>query len=414
MKIPVQWADSVREGTRSVYRPPSPWSQQKFFAQGYPLGAPSQSYLTSIGADGLEGEQTPRSGIESAGASGLPSVSVHEYDSNMIDKVALLSPFLSQTVSQALRAARRLGVDTRTWRFSAPVAMIFSLILLPFLVALFVSGDDDRLHTMEITARKVFVAMVSMNTSEDFWAVHVVLAHDGTTSSVDIPATFQSRLNAELAPLMRKHANEIWNGNEHPRLRCSPPEVQIVSFSIRKSSRLPAICTLEEEHRNKSIRDIRDLRVTYPSQSSRYLMRVKIAEDRSSLADVDDSPRRYHSWGRFRGRFGIDLSDTAKLALQRYCGESDSDVDIEPLDASDVLLITVLELKRLHSLWTVGVPKNPTERASDSLFRAVVSPLDLSPAHSSPIHALRESFRNQLYQENVASPRADSTPRREH
>jgi hypothetical protein len=249
---------------------------------------------------------------------------------------------------------------------------------------------------VDAAVRRALYKIVASNITEaEAWSDHVVLSRVGPYVSVDIPATFDSRLNAELSPLMAKHAKDIWGKSDVPVLHCKPPEVQVVSFSMKKSSRIPAICLFEADRHNRSIRDIRDLRVTFPTASSRHMMRVRVAEERPALTGSGASPRRFHSWGTFRGPIQVDLSDTGKIALQRYCGETDTDVDMEPLDPSDVRLVTVLELKRLHSLWTSGTPQ-PPGTDNMTMFRAVVSPLDLAPAYASSVQSIQDVLGRYL------------------
>jgi hypothetical protein len=391
MKIPVRQSQSSHtggSGSESAYRPPPPWMQPRRFLRGPPPVMLSRSSATAFDAESVgDGDW------DAAYRSGNPYPNTHAASSEV--HVSHFAHFLHLAAKLSRQASQMVGFDARNMLSALSVALVFLIVLLPYLAALMTAAGNKIPSLNEGAVREVIQTLVG-NTSADIWADHIVLSHDGTSSSVDIPATFHSRLNAELAPLMRQHAGEIWSKSEIPLLRCKAPETLIVSFSMRKSARLPAICIFEDEQRNESIRDIRDIRVMFPTKTSRHMMRVQIAEDRSALANVDESPRRYHSWGRFRGRFRIDLSDTAKIALQRYCGESDFDVDVEPLDASDVLLITVLELKRLHSLWTKGEPLQRNGGADDSMFRAVVSPLDLSPAQSSPIHYMKEVLLKRL------------------
>lgn len=391
----------MRASVGSVYKPPPPWIQQRYAAHGSTLREPASN--TAISARRETDAELHRSNTSGAsfGASSPTREHVQRSNVRVVHSSAGSYPFFTYASNAIFGATERFDLSYKSLRSSCSIAAIFAIVLMPFVVALLMSDDNDRrLHDVERDVRSALIDMVMTNHTEDLWAEHVVVTQDGGSTSVDIPATFHSRLNSELAPLMRLHANEIWTKSDNPELKCHPPEEQIVSFSLSKSSRLPAECMFEDSNRNQSIRDIRDLRITFPTKSSRHMMRVQIAEDRQTPVNADDSPRRYSSWGRFRGRIFIDLSDTSKIALQRYCGESDADVDIEPLAASDVLLITVIELKRLHSLWTSGsamTSRDSGENSHDSVFRAVITPLDLYPAHSSPIQAIRESLRKKMW-----------------
>lgn len=417
MKTPVQVTASLRASAGSVYKPPPPWMQDRYRGQGGHDGPSGHGDYEGHGGYGdraIEGSDTVtsltgevsqefyRSNTNGA-RSGVPrQAHAHKQGNGRMKYECSRSAQILATRGNLVQgAAERLRLHAKHLRSSCSVVVIFAIVLMPFIVALLVSDHNYRgRHSIEKDVRSALMDVVMANGTDDRWAEHIVLTQEGGSASVDIPATFHSRLNSELAPLMRQHATEIWGKSETPELKCNPPEKQIVSFSMAKSSRLPAECMLEENNKTQSIRDIRDLRVTFPTKSSRHMMRVQIAEDRQGPANAEDSLRRYSSWGRFRGRIFIDLSDTSKLAMQRYCGESDADVDIEPLAASDVLLITVLELKRLHGLWTSGSSarsSNPNDPNFDSIFRAVIAPLDLSPAHSSPIHALREGLRSKMW-----------------
>lgn len=271
------------------------------------------------------------------------------------------------------------------------VVFVFLIVLLPYFFASSAAGS--RAVDMEVAVRKALLTITSPNSAEEeLWADHVVTSSDGVATTIDIPATFHSRLNSVLAPLMAEHAKDIWANTPAPLLDCKPPEVQVVSFSIQKSSRLPAVCTFGDQELRRSVRDIRDLRISFPQSSSRHMLRVQVAEERPALEGSDSSPRRYHLWGRFRGQILVDLSDTGKLALTRFCGESARDVDIEPFESSDVRLITVLELKRLYSLWMSKSLEKQTGRDSASLFRAVMTPTSHAPAHAT-IHAIRAKLK---------------------
>lgn len=431
MKTPVHVTSSLRASSGSVYKPPPPWIQQRYSGHDRPSGRGNDEGHGHGGYGGYGGHgghgSTGREGSSTATSlsgeatedfyrsnanvarRGVPrQAHTKTYNGRMAYAYSRSTQVLTTTANVLQEASERLGLNAKYLRSSCSVAVIFAIVLMPFIVALLVSDDNSRrMPSIEKDVRSALMDIVMANGTEDRWAEHIVVTQEGGSASVDIPATFHSRLNSELAPLMRQHASEIWGKSETPELKCSPPEKQIVSFSMAKSSRLPAECMLEESNQTESIRDIRDLRVTFPAKSSRHMMRVQIAEDRRGPENAEDSLRRYSSWGRFRGRILVDLSDTSKLAMQRYCGESDADVDIEPLAASDVLLITVLELKRLHGLWTVGSSSHsnhPKDPKFDSIFRAVIAPLDLYPAHSSPIHALREGLRSKMWQAENHTP----------
>lgn len=220
------------------------------------------------------------------------------------------------------------------------------------------------------------------DTPENVWADHVVFSQ-GSPPSIDIPATFQSRLNALLAPLMAEHEGQIWSNDVTSDPRCKTPEGKLISFSLRKSPRLPAVITFEACNghmnciRNRSIHDVRDLRILLPQRSNRFMFHVEAAEDRPGNEVNEAEPHRYEPWGRYQGFVQIDLSDGGKVALQRYCGQSPTDVDLEGMDSSNVRFFTVFELKRLYKLWAAG--KEPSSARSDrsALFCAKFSPKDI-------------------------------------
>lgn len=325
---------------------------------------------------------------------------------------------------------RRVFLTSHDRRSSAVILGVLGIMLLPFLAALVTTFWEPGDHGVDPLVRQALLNIIQWNNStEAKWVDHIVISQEKDTTSIDILDTFHSRLNAELGPLISEHAAEIWSDADRPVLKCMSTETQIVSFSIKKSSRLPAICRFEERDQNRTIRDIRDLRISFPRKSSRYMLRVKIAEERTSHGDTE-SPRRFHSWGKFRDKFSVELLDTGKLALQRFCGETNTDVDMEPLNSKDIRLMSILELKRLYSLWSsknitkrgVSVGKheasgaespelfggkilNDQDDSIESLFRAVISPPSLT---SNTLLSL-QSVRHILSQDRNSRPRKELT-----
>lgn len=385
--------------------PPLPGSRQHPFrpsAPRFPTPGPDpETYSSSECSSLRDSQELQHPGTSFHTSSNLSHLqpasrasSSRPRSSRIYESVHQNSNGIENSFEKTRRAVSHLGYNSQRWFGPLSIIAVFTLVLVPYFIASFVSGGgwSSKTDGIDFAVRKALLTLLSTDSAEEeAWADHVVTANDGTSITIDIPATFQSRLNSLLAPLMSQHAQDIWGNTNTPVLRCKEPEVQVVSFSVHKSSRLPAVCFFGE-NQTRSVRDIRDLRISFPQSSSHHMLRVRVAEERPALEGSDSSPRRYHLWGRFRGRIYVDLSDTGKLALTRFCGESDIDVDIEPLHLSDVRLITVLELKRLYSLWISKSLEKKTGRDSASLFRAVLTPTEHSPTHSS-IHSLRGKLK---------------------
>jgi hypothetical protein len=137
------------------------------------------------------------------------------------------------------------------------------------------------------------------------------------------------------------------------------------------------------------------MRLQFPIKTSRYMFHVKVEEQlRGGLSSGEShavSPLRVKPWGNIKGQIVVDLSDTGKLALRRFCGESINEIDVDLPDTSNIRLLTVHEIKRLHSLWTTGQAAQGASSDPSSLFRAVIRPLDHLPGPSIP-YELRRSF----------------------
>lgn len=325
----------------------------------------------------------------------------------------------------ALQAlASSLGNKARVF---AAFAFVVSLLTVGVLMCLgglrsAFKADSDHLDGV---VRRVLLGILGDTSSEsgirNMWAEHVVLDQD---NRISISATFESRLNGDLAPLMEKHEQLIWNGTVSSD-RCPANEHQFVAFSIAKSARVPAVISFGRPCDPgsatdkcvviKQVPDIRDIQITIPKRSNRFAFHVKIAEERSSPDDgaFIPMPRRIEPWGRLSGSVKVDLSDSAKLALQRYCGHDRlafaEDLDIEPIEAGNIRLLTVVDLKKLYSLWTDPTGKTLTSNTSKTwkalaLSTAIIDPRDHS-RHAGALYELQKLLQpaeNLHHAENTA------------
>lgn len=247
--------------------------------------------------------------------------------------------------------------------------------------------------------------------SQSLWVNHVVRGAD----QLMIAETFESRWNAEVAPVLQNRADQIW-GASSSSLYCQPGERQIVAFSFAKSGAIPASISLSRRCSNtqrsrtcrqkRYITDIRDLLVTLPTHSSRYTYSVQIVEDHMALQASESNvrfPRRVKPLGTVSGPFRVELSDVSRLALQRYCGTSRrnfaADLLTEPLTAANTRLLPLFELKRLFDLlkqdaaelWEAG----HSSWENLQLSKATINPIDHSP------HSLTFSHLYHLFGSNT-------------
>lgn len=247
--------------------------------------------------------------------------------------------------------------------------------------------------------------------SQSLWVNHVVRG----TDQLMIAETFESRWNAEVAPVLQNRADQIWGGSSSS-LYCQPGERQIVAFSFAKSGAIPASISLSRRCSNtqrsricrqkRYITDIRDLLVTLPTHSSRYTYSVQIVEDHLALQASESNvrfPRRVKPLGTVSGPFRVELSDVSRLALQRYCGTSRrnfaADLLTEPLTTANTRLLPLFELKRLFNL----LKQDATELRESGhsswdnlqLSKATINPIDHSP------HSLTFSHLYHLFGSNT-------------
>lgn len=244
--------------------------------------------------------------------------------------------------------------------------------------------------------------------SQSLWVNHVVKG----TDQLMIADTFESRWNAEVAPILQNRADQIWDRHTTTPLFCQPGERQIVAFSFAKSGAIPASVSLSRRCSNtrrarlcrykRYVGDLRDLVVTLPSHSSRHTYSVQIVEDYLSLRPTDGglpSPRRVKPLGTVSGPFFVELSDVSRLALQRYCGTSlrnfAADLLIEPLTVTNTRLLPLFELKRLFNLLkadSLEVADNGHSTWEKlQLSKATINPIDHSP------HSLTFSHIHHLF-----------------
>lgn len=238
------------------------------------------------------------------------------------------------------------------------------------------------------------------------WSNYVVI---GDGNRLLIPETFESRLNADVAPLLEQHVTKVWDLKRYPDLVCEGGEHQMVAFSLIKSASLPAgisyegPCTPHPSSKKciheKRVSDVRDLVVIIPPKSSRHMYSVKVAEDRAGSSDKSTIPipRRFQPLGTISGPFKVELSEGSKLAVQRYCGTNRNNfaeaLDIEQITKHNTRLLTIYELKRLHALWAkqrervIGEKQETWE--SLQLSKATIDPIEHS-RHSVSVLDLKQ------------------------
>jgi hypothetical protein len=263
-------------------------------------------------------------------------------------------------------------------------------------------GSSRVQRVVDGAVKRVFAAALTPNSSEEsMWADHVVVSH-GSDAYIDVPATYQSRLNSVLAPLMSLHQAEIWGDDASAGLPCALPEKKLVAFSLSRSGRLPATVSLQncvsssECEEKKIVHDLRGFSIAFSDKSSQYMIHIRPAETNIGPFENGTSSSRYlTSWIESTGPIEIELSDTGKLALQRFCGNSVVDVDRGPMSPQDTRLLTVLELKRLYGIWAWGNIPRGDLRDPLSLFKAVISPRDHA-LHTSNTAALLRVLEGRL------------------
>lgn len=260
------------------------------------------------------------------------------------------------------------------------------------------------------SASRLFAALVPQtkhSLGQTLWADHVVI---DSASQLLIPETFESRLNAEVAPSLEQYVDVLWDDAESDQLRCGKGKHPFVAFSIVKSGSLPAgifyerPCTPHPSSRKcmqeKQIADVRDVVVRLPGKSSKHAYSVNVEEHQtgSGSGNVRTS-RRIEHLGTIEGPFQIELSDASKLAIQRYCGRKRKnfaeDLDTEPLKKDNTRLLTIYELKRLHSLWSRTRQRLTGRRGLNwdrlQLSRATIDPVEHS-RHSVSIRDLSDAL----------------------
>lgn len=239
--------------------------------------------------------------------------------------------------------------------------------------------------------------------ARSMWINHVVKNDD---NQILIAETFESRLNAEITPLLEKHTIKIWEGGSSSSpFTCHGEDRVMMAFSVAKAGSMPASITYETPCMvgpssrscvvKKQVSDARDLVVRLPSKSSRYMHAVHVEIDHNSKDHQgNNSEVRYvQDLGTIGGQFRVELSDAASLALQRYCGQNkraySEDLVTELVSERNTRLINVYELKRLYALLSnhsdVHVSRS---RAWDTrmLSTVVIDPLEHSRHSLAPIH----------------------------
>lgn len=298
---------------------------------------------------------------------------------------------------------------------SLALSLLFIGMFVPIAIISFFDVNENP-STMARTSRtasqiasKLLTTLVpktKYSVGQSLWADHVVIE---TGNRLLISETFASRLNAEVAPLLEQHVDVLWDDAESPKLSCGKGEHLLVAFSVAKSGSLPAgifyerPCTPYPSSRKclqeKRIADVRDLMVRLPDKSSKHTYSVKVEEHRVSDGGKIPTPRRFIPFGTIEGPFQVELSDGCKLAIQRYCGRKRmnfaEDLDIELLTKDNTRLLTIYELKRLHSLWTRTRQRLTGKRGPSwgklQLSRATIDPVEHS-RHSISMRELSDAL----------------------
>lgn len=253
------------------------------------------------------------------------------------------------------------------------------------------------------------------------WRKHVVVGGD---NRLLIPETFESRLNADVAPLLEEHVGQVWDHRSYPELICRSGEHLIVRFSMMKSSTVPASLSHKADciptsnartscFQHRALSDVRDLTVTLPSKSSRYTFSVKLTENAKQTAQKRDSSiSKTISLGAISGPFDIELSESSILAIHRYCGThrkefvDDLNVKVKVATLENTRLLTIYELKRLYALWSKLKSNNFLRREdvwdTNRLSKATIDPIE----HS---RHMTSSFEAKSLWSKTLSPSSDKT-----
>lgn len=280
------------------------------------------------------------------------------------------------------------------------VGLLIVILIAPIaLVLLFDVNQPVSPNPLQAVSRSSFFSKIQPPLSsaelqgQALWVNHVVKGN----GELLIAETFESRLNAEVAPLLENHIGKIWDSKLSGPLHCHSGEKEILAFSITKSGSLPASISILRPCQDKTrahlctvkryIIDVRDLVISLPSHSSRFTYAVQIIEDRGSpiLADELGVPRRVKPLGSISGAFQVELSDVSRLALQRYCGTGrhnfETDLLTETVTATNTRLLPVYELKRLYGLLAGKENSETTHITWDSLqlSKVTINPIDHSP-----------------------------------
>lgn len=321
-------------------------------------------------------------------------------------------------------------------RNSIRLCLVLTSVFGPAILVYLFRGNENKSAPNGTRIQNSLDANPRLHHSQILWRKHVVV---GDGNRIFIPESFESRYNAEVAPLLEEHADEIWNRENYPELSCQSSEHLSIKFSMAKSSILrasissKALCQMNRaSERNcfqtKHITDIRDLTVRFPLKSSRSMFSVELAEDVKHLdSHGNEVARAMKPLGVISGLFAVELSNTSILAIQRNCGKNRDDFIREGNGVNmwgNTRIITMYELKRMYARWANGVlPKTSWVDESvwdaNHLSNAAIDPMEhslrvsknpprISPDASSEKTSVNASYFNMERQ----SPQKTKLPKR--
>lgn len=246
----------------------------------------------------------------------------------------------------------------------------------------------------------------SRSRSAAMWIDHVVI---DSNFRILIPESFEGRFNAEVAPLLESHLDQIWENENKSKLECHQGESILLAFSMSKSADLSASITFDGPCSHGGIQetcveraiisDIRDLVIQPPKQTSRFMYTVSM-EKRRNL-NADDENEVDVMWvkplGTANGWVEVDLSDGSRVALQRYCGNnrklSAINLISEPLNGQNTRIISIYELKRLFGLISRHNAKDKGTTISwnrQELSKMTIYPLEHSRHAMTEYHLIKK------------------------
>ena len=263
-----------------------------------------------------------------------------------------------------------------------------------------IEGADVQLFSQFVRNEKADLREKAVT----MWMDHVVI---DSNFQILIPESFQSRFNAEVAPLMEPYIDQLWNTKNNQSSECLLGEKLMLAFSMSSSADLNAYISFDGPCPNsglttkcmhkRAVSDIRDLVVEPPARSSRFTHTLSLQSRRPKASESNGiRVLQVEEFGIVNGLLSVELSDGSRLALQRYCGTNRKlaamDLTLEPVSKDTTRIVSLYELKRLFNLISQKDTGNDTE--AQSWERRELSKITLSPLEHSR-HALTLSHLKQ-------------------